>query len=135
MNTEEKEKIKELRIKGMGYREISSNMNISLNTIKSYCKRNGLGNEKGSENISSSEFCGKAIYQNRKRKKKRFCSDSCRNAWWNKHKDAVNKKANYELVCKNCKNVFTSYGNKGRKFCSHACYISYRFGGRHHECH
>lgn len=75
------------------------------------------------------ECCGKEVMQKPGRKLKRFCSDKCRNAWWNQHQDQVNKKANYEYVCPCCKKTFIAYGNANRKYCSHECYIEDRFGG------
>ena len=67
--------------------------------------------------------------QDPKRKKKKFCSDACRMSWWNKNLDKVNRKAVYEFICPHCQQPFTAYGNAGRKYCSHACYIADRFGG------
>ncbi|MGG6831978.1 UNVERIFIED_CONTAM: helix-turn-helix domain-containing protein [Streptococcus canis] len=134
MNLEEKEKIKILREKGLGYTAIAKEINISVNTIKSYCKRHGLGGTKTcDEDTSLCEYCGKPVIQKLGRKKKRFCSDKCRNSWWNKNRELVSKKANYECICANCGKTFISYGNKNRKYCSHECYISARFGGECHE--
>ena len=65
------------------------------------------------------------------KKPKRFCSSRCRNKWWNSNLDKVNKKANYEFTCVRCHKTFTAYGNKGRKYCCHECYIADRFGGKH----
>lgn len=130
MNLEEKEKIKKLREEGLGYTEIAKYMNISVNTIKSFCKRNALGGIKSNdENASICEYCGNPVKQIPRRKKKRFCSDKCRNNWWKSHSDFIKKKANYECICLNCGKVFSSYGNKNRKYCSHSCYIYGRFGG------
>ena len=56
-------------------------------------------------------------------------SEKCRNKWWNSNLDKVNRKANYEFICPHCKKPFSAYGNKNRKYCSHACYIEDRFGG------
>ena len=36
-------------------------------------------------------------------------------------------------VCAHCRKEFRSYGNKKRKYCSHACYIAERFRGRGDE--
>ena len=63
-------------------------------------------------------------------KKRRFCCPECRVQWWNSNQDKVNRKAIYSFICPNCGNEFTSYGNAGRKYCSHECYIADRF---HHE--
>ena len=70
------------------------------------------------------------VKQNPGRKKKRFCSDSCRMKWWNSHMDKVKRKAIYEFTCLHCGRTFTAYGNSGRKYCSHDCYIEERFGGQ-----
>ncbi|MBS4899913.1 MAG: DUF2116 family Zn-ribbon domain-containing protein [Clostridiales bacterium] len=130
MKLEEKEKIKILREKGLGYTAIAKEINISVNTIKSYCKRHGLGGTKTcDEDTSHCEYCGKPVIQKPGRKKKRFCSDKCRNTWWNNHKNMINHKAIYEFTCKQCGKDFSAYGNSNRKFCSHSCYIKNRFGG------
>lgn len=134
MKLEEKEKIKILREKGLGYTAIAKEINISVNTIKSYCKRHGLGGIKTcDEDTSLCEYCDKPVIQKPRRKKKRFCSDKCRNNWWNTNRELVSKKANYECICANCGKTFISYGNKNRKYCSHECYIFARFGGECHE--
>ena len=63
--------------------------------------------------------CGKEVVQPGGRKEKKFCSDKCRNKWWNSNLDKVNRKANYEFICPHCKKPFSAYGNKNRKYCSH----------------
>lgn len=133
MNREEQNKVKALRDEGLSYTQIASHMGISINTIKSYCKRNNLGGIQASKTYTSvCESCSKPIRQNKGRKEKRFCSDACRNAWWNKHTKLIKRKANYERDCLNCGVSFIAYGNKTRKYCCHACYIEHRFGGEHY---
>ncbi len=122
------------REKGMSYKEIADALSVSINTIKTFCKRNGLGGvrsliETSAGKVTACEYCGNPVVQNSGRKKKRFCSDKCRNVWWNTHQEEVNKKANYECVCTYCSKHFISYGNKNRKYCSHVCYTKDRFGG------
>lgn len=134
MTDKQKNQIAEYRERGMSYTEISKKMDLSINSIKTYCKRHGLGGVKAYEAdgpavIIPCEHCGVPVKQNPGRKKKRFCSDKCRNLWWNSHIDLVQKKANYECTCIRCGKKFTSYGNKERKYCSHSCYIEDRFGG------
>jgi len=133
MNMEEQRKVKLLRDEGLSYTQIANRMDISVNTIKSYCKRNSLGVIQSTKTQTAlCESCSKPIKQNTGRKVKRFCSDACRNTWWNKHIQLVKRQANYECTCLNCTNSFISYGNKTRKYCCHACYIEHRFGGEHH---
>lgn len=43
MTNSEKKMIRELRIKGLSYSEVAETTGLNLETIKSYCHRNGLG--------------------------------------------------------------------------------------------
>lgn len=42
MNQDKKARIRELREEGLSYTEIAKRMDISKNTIKSFCRRNGI---------------------------------------------------------------------------------------------
>ena len=135
MTDEQRKRIREYRANGMGYSKIAQALGISENTVKSFCRRNGLGGaitlmpriEVKGKNVC--ECCGKEVVQNPGRKQKRFCSDRCRNKWWNEHLDQVNRKANYDYVCPHCKKPFTAYGNANRKYCCHECYVADRYYG------
>lgn len=138
MTDKEKDQIAVYREQGKSYTDISEIMNISINSIKTYCKRHGLGGKRGyifaeDEDITTCEYCGVPVRQNPGRKKKRFCSNKCRNAWWNEHPELVNKKAHYEYECPYCKKSFRVYGNANRKYCCHECYVLDRFGGEANE--
>ena len=143
MTEEQKEQIIKLRNKGYGYMRIAEALGISVNTIKSFCRRNNLtskyiGKEQEEQKINEDgEYlclnCGVIVRQNPGRKTKKFCSDSCRMEWWNNNLDKVNRKAVYEFVCPHCKGNFSVYGNSKRKYCSHECYVFDRFGGDHDE--
>lgn len=121
------------REEGRSYKEIADILALSINTIKTFCKRNGLGGvrtivtESEEIMVKPCEYCGKPVSQHPERKQKRFCSDKCRNQWWNHHLADVDRKANYECVCMHCGKTFLSYGNKNRKYCSRSCYINNRF--------
>ena len=73
-------------------------------------------------------WCGAPVIPNVRGRKKKFCSDKCRNKWWNARLDLVNRKAFREIVCVGCGRTFTVYGQVKRKYCSHQCYIEARFG-------
>ncbi len=137
MNELQKEKIIEFRQLGLSYSKISDALGISINTIKSFCRRNNLGGHLGKENKNVNKSfcknCGNKLKQIPGKKPLKFCSDECRVKWWNTHPELVNKKAIYSFKCANCNQPFKSYGNSKRKYCSHPCYISYRFGGGGHE--
>ena len=45
MSPTQKEKIEEMRKKGMGYGAIAKQMQMPLNTIKSFCRRNNLASD------------------------------------------------------------------------------------------
>lgn len=137
MTQEEIREVESLRRKGYGYVRIGKALGISPNTIKSYCRRHigdsemdAFGLVAFSGETTSCENCGQPIHQLAKRKKRRFCCDKCRNAWWNKHLDQVNRKKMYTFICPQCGREFQIYGDSRRKYCSHACYIAARFPRR-----
>lgn len=142
MTDSQKKEITKLRARGNGYGKIALALGISQNTVKSYCRRNhiSIGSAAGIETAvpvetgtSFCECCGKEIRQVFGHKTKRFCSDLCRNKWWNAHLDLVKRKAVYKYKCPGCGRAFEAYGNSHRKYCSHACYIDHRFGGGNGE--
>lgn len=134
MNTQQKTEIASLRSRGYGYTKIAQALGLSKNTVKSYCRRSGLSGtdfkpDDGSEPASSFCLeCGTVIRQISGRKEKKFCSDECRHKWWNAHPEKVTRKAFYSYTCARCGKPFTAYGNSGRKYCCHACYIAGRYG-------
>lgn len=130
MNEKQKRQILEMRSGGHSYKSIADYMRISINTVKSFCRRNNvlLDQAKAKRtNVKDGfcEECGLPVHQYPNRKKKRFCSDHCRLTWW--ARERRNKKVGQHHVCAFCKTAFQSSGN--RKYCSHKCYIKDRFGG------
>lgn len=113
--------ITKLRKEGYSYKEIADALRISVNTVKSYCRRNGLTKTVEKKRTICIN-CGNEIEEG-----KRFCSSSCRQNWWNNNLDKVNRKAYYPFTCSYCNKPFNAYGNKNRKYCSHECYIKDRF--------
>lgn len=139
MTDEQRLQIRKFRTEGYSYGKVAQVLGISENTVKTYCKRNGLGGNLAitqnttNEDVVACLCCGSPIKVIPGRKEKKFCSDKCRNKWWNSHLDMVNRKANYNFECAYCKKPFIAYGNSKRKYCSHECYIADRFGGGSHE--
>lgn len=139
MTPDEKCRLTALRQAGCSYAEIAGELGISKNTVKTFCRRNGLTVE--AENAPVAETseqlegrlcpnCGKPVIQIQGRKEKKFCSNVCRTHWWNSHLELVKRKALYEYTCPTCGTAFTAYGNRHRKYCCHECYIADRFGGK-----
>ena len=131
MTPEEKSSLSAMRKAGRSYTEIAAELGISKNTVKTFCRRNGLTPETESIPVEITPaptterlcpHCGKPVIQPQGRKEKKFCSDTCRNRWWNSHMDLVNRKAIYAYTCPACGTAFTAYSNNHRKYCCHECY-------------
>lgn len=134
MTESQKQQIVSFRRQGIGYLKIAQELDISQNTVKSYCRRNNLTKPteitKIPKQIEKTEHfclqCGVTVTQDSKRKLKKFCSDHCRIKWWNSHRELVQHKKAVEIECPNCHKHFAAVN--GRKYCSHSCYIAHRFG-------
>lgn len=125
MTPEEKTAITHMREKEAGYARIARELGININTVKTYCRRNALTGIAKEANAGAGEKrclqCRAPLRQQPGRKKKLFCSDVCRNRWWNAHLDKVDRKAFYFFTCPICGRAFESYGNSRRKYCSRSC--------------
>ena len=135
MTDNQKAQIINLRAAGNGYGRIAQTLGISLNTVKSFCRRNDINGNKVPEpsvvltgETTCCENCGREIQQIAKRKKRRFCCDKCRNAWWNSHLDQVSARR-FMISDARIAAWVHIYGDKRRKYCSHECYIADRFKG------
>lgn len=124
----EKEKIRFLRMEGLGYGAVAERLGLSENTVKSYCRRNHLTGVAAKERAKVCRECGVPLASVPGRKGRKFCCEGCRRAWWRSHPELVRREAYYVLACGHCGREFRSYGNRGRKYCSHGCYIRARFG-------
>lgn len=136
MTDTQKLEIQRLRVEGLSYGDISEKMGLSINTVKTYCKRHGFGGVRKQgleEGELACEWCGVPVKQTVGRKKKRFCCDKCRNQWWNAHLDQVQRKAYSERVCPVCKKQFLVYGSGKKKFCSKECRMLGRGKGANYE--
>ena len=133
MNDQQKEEIIKLRRLNYGYKTIANKLGLPADTVKSHCKRHNI--MKGipsSDSACQGHFClqcGKPILQDPKRKEKKYCSDACRNKWWNSHTDLIKQKSGRTVVCAKCGKEFYVNMQSNRKYCSHACYIDDRFHG------
>ncbi|MDD6489385.1 MAG: RNA polymerase subunit sigma-70, partial [Clostridia bacterium] len=74
MNKKQKASIIKMRSGGMAFSEIADHLHLSINTVKSFYRRNA-------KTISSEicKQCGKPIVQTKHKRQKKFCSDKCRN--------------------------------------------------------
>jgi len=134
----EKQQIYALRLKGVGYKAIAAVLGKSRDTVRIFCKHNGLDGDAKVVSLNVKEqmknhvlcsSCGKLLKQKGRGRVRKFCSDECRRKWWNENPQARKKRetATYNYTCPQCGGSFSCYGNKKRKFCSHDCYIKFRF--------
>lgn len=139
MTKEERKQIGIMRAAGMGYARIAAALDMSVNSVKSYCRRHGLtGDCSIPDSLSEThageaasgppqygatacEQCGSPVRQEAGRKKRRFCSDACRQAWWASHRDEMSRKAVRNFVCEYCGMQFSRYGVSDRRYCSRSC--------------
>lgn len=134
MTNEQQEKIRRLRLNGAGYTKVANELGMSKETVKSFCRRNGLAGR--AEDMSAKQKeeegvicrnCGKPLEQSPGKKIRKFCSKQCRETWWKKNPEKIKKRAVYKYICANCGREFEAYGNARRKYCAHDCYIADRF--------
>ena len=120
MTLEQKRTIHTLRSQGVSMPKISAELDMSVNTVKAFLRRE-------QKNKEYCKNCHRPLEQIPGRKPKTFSGDVCRNDWWKNHRDQIVHKVVYQATCAHCGQDFESYG-KGRKYCGHPCYIAARFG-------
>ena len=59
MTNQQKEQIRTMRLQGIGYIKIGKALGISDNTVRSFCRRNGLGDK--SKNAVVCKQCGSVV--------------------------------------------------------------------------
>ena len=128
MTTMDKEKVQRLRGEGLGYKAIASKLSLSVDTVKSFCRRAGLDGVVLHTTGDVCCQCGKPLEQKIRSGAKRFCSSQCRSAWWNSHDYLHKQKDENKRTCAHCGCDFFSFQSKQRKFCTHSCYVKSRFG-------
>lgn len=112
MTNEQKQRIYQLKNAGKSLTEISCELEISRNTIKSYLRR--------SKDESYCPVCGSILVHQPHKKQKKFCSDQCRMAYWRKSNTKTD--AMIPITCAGCGKKFYAYKSKNRKYCSFLCY-------------
>ena len=120
----ERSQIMQRRRAGQSYTSIAKELNVSINSVKSFCRRNA-NNQDSADNSDKPkgicENCGKRLKQLPHRKRKRFCCDKCRMSWWNHHRDKLQHRNPVSIKCKCCRKVFITT-DSSRKYCSLNCY-------------
>jgi len=109
---------------GLANSIIAKRLGINIGTVESYVRE---VKETASQklNVENCLGCGKEM--EKKRSCQHFCSRTCRYEWWKNNMLLSPSKAVRVFKCKGCGKTFVTYGEKERKYCSHACYIKDRF--------
>ena len=118
MTNNEKKEVLRLSGIGLGYREISVRTGMSVDSVRSFLRRN-----KDLPAVFVCEECGAAVAQNPGRKLKRFCSDTCRMKWWSEHPERRLRRTTYSHICQGCGKAFDSL-RKESIYCCRACMSS-----------
>ena len=133
MTNTEKNNIVRYRKAGKGCTEIAGMLGLSVNTVKSFCRRHGISPETASPAAVPADAvcrqCGASVVRQPHRKHKHFCSDACRLAWWHAHRDQAQNAV--ERRCQQCGTIFRSV--REQKYCSRACYFNARYGGQNNS--
>lgn len=127
MNSQIMSAITRLRTEGESYTNIAKKLDVSVNTIKSFCRRKGICVETGKNKLVC-RHCGKRLPKECA-ENRQYCSDKCRYAWNYKH-HILTKNNAVEKRCLCCGKTFLSYESSKRRYCSHDCYIADRYGKR-----
>lgn len=109
-----KDEILKLKESGITYKEISKISGIKVSTLKSIVKRNKTAPD-------TCKCCGRPLVHVAGKKRKMFCSDSCRFHFYRQHKELIVRHME-TFVCPVCHKKFLSYKSKNPKFCSLSCY-------------
>ncbi len=124
MTNYEIQQILALQRQGLGYRRIAATLNLSPNSVKSYCQRHPLKPVAQADGYCKQ--CGSPVTFKPRKKKRLFCSDRCRQIWWNVYRDEVRKRTFHERSCRHCGRVFSAYGRPTQCYCSRSCFAASR---------
>lgn len=122
MTNLERNAIQKLQHDGLGYKRIATTLGLPVNSVKTYCRRHPV--EKNMQ-TAVCLMCGKELCHTPHKRKKKFCSDQCRMAWWTAHPELMQRKNLQDYICPCCGIRFSSH-KKRRVYCSRACYAKAR---------
>ena len=117
----QKRQIVVMRQQNTTYTTISAALGIPVSTIKTFCRRNGMV-ATIAKTKPICKNCGGEIANTPGARPRLFCSDHCKQQWWNRHrKERVSTKM-VQHTCVTCGKPFTDYIGAVRKYCCQACY-------------
>jgi endogenous inhibitor of DNA gyrase (YacG/DUF329 family) len=120
MTVNQKAEIERLQRLGLGYRKIAAELALSVDAVKSYCRRHPVKPE-----LNDCLQCGTPLKQTPHRKRRKFCSERCRTIWWNHNRDKGQGQTRYASICAFCGKHYVST-KANRQYCSRRCYADAR---------
>lgn len=95
MNAWQKQRIREMRLRGDGYKKIGDAIGATTDAVKGYCQRHGMAGfgwaSKIDVNIEKQQVrckcCGRIVRMNEMGRKRMFCSDACKHRYYRREGD------------------------------------------------
>ena len=92
MNAWQKQRIREMRAKGTGFKKIGDEIGATTDAVKGYCRRNGMSgfgwaariDVNAQEERVRCRCCGKLLKRNELGRKRMYCSDACKQRYYRK---------------------------------------------------
>lgn len=137
----QKQQINEMRVNGSSYADISAALSLPIGTIKAYISRKPavkavdpvVPHDMPEMPTGCCKRCGHPLINTPGHRQKTFCSSVCQKKYWQEHKEMLRHSSFITTTCPNCGKTFSDYAGHKRKYCSHACYITHRYGGVSYE--
>lgn len=136
----QKQQITQMREQGRTYSEISESLSIAVGTIKAFCSRKApkasavpVPVVQATITEGRCKRCGQPLINTPGHRQKTFCSSSCQRKYWQEHKELLRHDSFVTITCPACGKQFSDYAGHRRKYCSHSCYITHRYGGASYE--
>lgn len=121
------QQIRRFRSRGYSLAQTAEALQLPVSTVKTFCYRHP---EQAvvpiHHGVNHCRHCGVELEQTSGKKKKVFCSNSCSYQWWKENRLCYSHHPQAPSICLNCNIQFFGV-RKNQKFCSHACYIQYRY--------
>ena len=117
MSLNRKDLIFAYREEGMTYREIAEKTGVSEQFCRTVCSRANRKQKADTPPTGMCRYCGQQLFHTNGAKKKQFCSEHCRNAFYNR----VKMRKSYIRTCEYCGKDFVSFGYPKKRFCSREC--------------
>ena len=135
MTDAQKEQVRYLRCEGLGYGAIATRLGISRIRSRAFAAATTSPEWLPKEPVVVCRNCGRPLPQYPKRKQRKFAPRLAAAHGGSCTRSLSIKPPSIRPPCAHCGQEFQSYGNRKRKYCSHACYIAARFqkGGTHDE--